>query len=266
MADYYDVLGINPSSSLQEIKSSFRKKAKELHPDVQHSSGSEKSAEKMLLLLQAYRILSHPGKREAYDHSGALRFRGKGKSTFNYREFLRERKDDHSSQSKLLFMELLESNSDDAINLYEELISNEDYNMEKSMDRSDYLECIFLLAEEFENRREYERAFEFLKKIYDNEMIYPFFKHFLEEIVDRMKNLVCFKMSGVVMPDLIIFYLNQLVDLKYSNKDIAFFYKKMAELTVKKGDRAGALEYLNLGLKYNKRLGGIKKLKERIGI
>ena len=34
MINYYEILGIAQDSTAQEIKKSFRKRAKEIHPDV----------------------------------------------------------------------------------------------------------------------------------------------------------------------------------------------------------------------------------------
>ena len=265
MVDYYKILEINIHSSLQEIKKSFRKKAKELHPDLKNSGNGKNSSEAMMLLLKAYRILSNPEKRAEYDNN-YLQQENNAAPQFNYREFLKSQKDDFTYQSRLIFYDLINSNSAEALDLYENMLSRESYDMEKHLTRADYLECIFLLAEEFEKRGEYIRAFEFLKKLYYNEQSTPFFKHFIEEITERMKNMVCFKMIGMAPPDLTIKHLNELVQFNFSNKDNAFFYKKMAELALKTGNKPDALKYLKLGLKYNKKLAGIKKLKARIGI
>ncbi|XP_020273768.1 uncharacterized protein LOC109848596 isoform X4 [Asparagus officinalis] len=57
----YEVLGVSESSSFAEIKASFRKLAKETHPDVSRSS------HRFLQILAAYEILSDSEKRAYYD-------------------------------------------------------------------------------------------------------------------------------------------------------------------------------------------------------
>ncbi|KAJ0980267.1 hypothetical protein J5N97_008522 [Dioscorea zingiberensis] len=59
----YDVLGVSASSSASEIKASFRRLAKETHPDV--SASADDTA--FLEILAAYEILSDSEKRACYD-------------------------------------------------------------------------------------------------------------------------------------------------------------------------------------------------------
>lgn len=41
VADYYGILGLSRGSSIEEIKKSYRKIAREYHPDVNHKPGAE---------------------------------------------------------------------------------------------------------------------------------------------------------------------------------------------------------------------------------
>lgn len=69
---YYDVLGVTPSSSKQEIKSAFFKLSKQLHPDVIQAAAKDKKPtlkkRSFIDISEAYDTLSDPVKRAQYDH------------------------------------------------------------------------------------------------------------------------------------------------------------------------------------------------------
>lgn len=67
MADYYEILGVSKDADKNEIKSAFRKKARQLHPDVNKAPDAE---EKFKELGKAYEILSDDQKRATYDRYG----------------------------------------------------------------------------------------------------------------------------------------------------------------------------------------------------
>ncbi len=64
---YYDVLGVSKDADEKEIKSAFRKLAKQYHPDVNKEPGAE---EKFKEIGEAYSVLSDEQKRRQYDQFG----------------------------------------------------------------------------------------------------------------------------------------------------------------------------------------------------
>ncbi len=69
--DYYEILGLNKNATEAEIKTAYRKLARQHHPDVDKSAGA---AEKFKEISEAYQVLSDPGKRQTYDKLGHAAF------------------------------------------------------------------------------------------------------------------------------------------------------------------------------------------------
>jgi molecular chaperone DnaJ len=73
--DYYEILGVSRNASQDELKSAFRRLARQYHPDVNNSPDAE---ERFKEINEAYAVLSDSEKRAAYDRFGHAGVRGPG--------------------------------------------------------------------------------------------------------------------------------------------------------------------------------------------
>lgn len=66
--DYYKVLGVSKDVAQDDIKSAYRRRSKQFHPDLHPDDPKAKA--KFQMLNEAYAVLSDPDKRAKYDKYG----------------------------------------------------------------------------------------------------------------------------------------------------------------------------------------------------
>lgn len=68
--DYYEILGVPRDAQQKEIKTAYRKLARQHHPDLHSAEEKEAAEERFKKINEAYEVLSDPKKRAKYDKLG----------------------------------------------------------------------------------------------------------------------------------------------------------------------------------------------------
>ena len=220
MTNNYDLLGITQEASAAEIKKAFREKAKQLHPDIAGSSQSEA----MRKLIGAYEVLSKAERRFEYDRAYSRFIK---KCGFNYRTWLNEQ-EDPASQAKLIFFELLHLEEDRAIDIWRKN-GGLAFRIEKYMDREDWMDCQYILAEELDKRGFSFEAFKLMTTVLAEERRRPYFKLFTIEIENYLKNMVKQRLKPQVDEETWIDCMETMIGLGFSARDESRFTRYMAD-------------------------------------
>ncbi|MEL0317358.1 MAG: DnaJ domain-containing protein, partial [Aquiluna sp.] len=67
MTDHYEVLGLSRDATADDIKKSYRRLARELHPDI---NPAPEAQDRFKQVTHAYEVLSDPQTRAQYDRGG----------------------------------------------------------------------------------------------------------------------------------------------------------------------------------------------------
>ena len=266
--DCYAVLGLHPSASVSEVKRAFRKKIKELHPDItanqtirQHDSETA-----VRRLIDAYNTLSDPARRAEFDQLYAQFSRSGGtdsSSGFNYRSWLVLR-NDPESRAKLVFFDLLHGLEDEAVEEYLSQKGSAGFTLSAFFPRDDFMDCAFMLAEELCFREHYYEAFMLLADVIHLEYEKPYFKHFFPEVQLLAREVMRNKLIGFMNDELALDCLESALELGLGKKNDAAALKLMAGCYERIGDRDTARLCLKRALELDPALTGIRDLRKKL--
>jgi tetratricopeptide (TPR) repeat protein len=258
MENYYSLLGVGQDSSPGDIKKAFREKAKRIHPDI-----AGKAAETaMRKLLGAYEVLSDRDRRFEYDRAYS---RFVKKVNFDYRSWLREQGEDPASQAKLVFFELLHLEEETALEIWRKN-GGLHFPLEKYLDREDWLDCLFLLAEELDRRERYYEAFRLLTILVREERKLPYFRHFMDDIEMFLKELVRLRLRAQVDDETWINCRETLLELGFSPRDEARWLRSLAEALLRMGEAAAAGSLIREALKRDPALPNAARLRRKLNV
>lgn len=193
MQNCYAILQVPSFATKRQIKTAYRQRVKELHPDLSQPRTDEKSR-KLQELFEAYEILLDADLRDQHDFE--LGFCEKPPYRFDFRSFLRENIEDARCCAKLITFDLYNGRETEALRCFEQY--RYVHQFKKTLDRNDYLDFLFLLGEASQKEGKYIQAFLLFGAVLDHEEEKPYFRHFRLEILAHIKYLVCYALPRKV--------------------------------------------------------------------
>jgi tetratricopeptide (TPR) repeat protein len=261
-ADYYDVLGVRKDGSPEEIRASFRRLAKKYHPD--RNTGRAKWAEqKIRVIIQAYDTLMDRDARAAYDRKLRQEL---DPDEDAYRQSLRQRYGDPYAEARLVLEDLLNERGDEAVEVFERARDRAgDFDLSKYLDSRDYLDCLFLLGEEYERAGDWKQALELYHKVYDLERDSPS-RFFLETLKERIRDIYCKKLARRSTPLDAVDVYERVLSLGIPKKTEAYIHKKIAEAFFRAALHKKAKLHLSRAFTLEPKLKGAQKICEKLGL
>ncbi|MCG8453177.1 MAG: DnaJ domain-containing protein [Spirochaetales bacterium] len=256
MKDYYALLGIGIEASRTEVRRAYRAKAKEAHPDLSGDEGHNL----FLAIKEAYEVLSSKAAREAYDETwrATQRHSKAPAQEWDYRLFLKARKDDPESLAKLICFDLLHDRDSEAVDL-DESWRGGFFSLKPYLDREDFMDFGFLLSEAYMEQGAIVKAYRLLRGIAELEEDHPYFKHFYAEVLERLAAIVRQKLPEDDDDRLRMAFLSDLVRLSYPAKEEARLRKLFSELLTAAGRHEDAAQQIFKAYDLAPKMPGLKE-------
>ena len=256
---YYDVLDLGREADQPEIKRAFRRLAKKYHPDTNPKDGRA-AARKLQKVIAAYRVLSNERERARYDAlmqaSPAFQDEARRSEARTYREYAEE-----------ILGDLLAGHGRRAVTLYDQLHAQEGFSLSDHLEVKDYLDCVFLLAEQCERSGRFREAAALYEELYEREKDPPRQRYFFETVKSRIKKLYSRKLprdARTADEEIGCYERILMFDLDKSEK--AFILKKIAEVHCREGNEPRAKQIFAQALKLKPGLKGTATIRENLGM
>ena len=247
------------TASQSDIKGAFRKLAKMYHPDT-NPHNQHRAAKKLKEVIAAYRVLSNERERARYDTLMRT-------SPSFKRAAPAVRPESVSEKAQAVLEDLLDGKGKRGLEAYDELGTQGDFDLARHLDVRDYLDCIFLLAEQCEREGRYIEAAKLYEELYRREKDPPRHRYFFEEVKARIKKLYTRKLPREAKnaEDEIACY-GRILEFDIDKSERAFILKKIAEVHCRVGDTKKAKEIFAEALDLKPGLKGTATIREKLGM
>ena len=255
---YYGILKVDRTASQADIKRAFRRLAKRYHPDT-NPHRPKAAAKPFQEIMAAYRVLGDERERARYDvllqTSPAFSERGGSAGGTSV-----------AARANAILENLLRAEGRQALSTYDELRGEQGFSLKPYLGKRDYMDCVFLLAEQMElvgRNREATRLYE---ELYAQEKDPPRVRYFFETVKARLKKLYSRKLprEATTAEEEIASY-ERILQFEVDRSEKAFILKKIAEVYLRVGETEKAKEIFKEALELKPGLKGTATIRERLG-
>jgi len=255
--DHYKTLGLGVNASTRDVKSAFRALAKKYHPDKNAGRSSWATA-KMKRLIEAHHVLSSASLRGIYDRQYWTLMR-----THAPRRRPAEKRRTRAEQ---ILEKLLSRKEAEAVAIYEELLKkHKGFDLSKQLKPRDWIDCKFLIAEQYEKQEEYGKAADLYEALYHCDEAQGRYSQFVHELRERLARLYCRDLAPSAAPDDAAQYYLRALSLETSRNRRAFLHKKLAECHLALDNTDEARRQLAIAFQLKPDLKGAAKICQKLG-
>ncbi len=257
MRDHYKTLRIRFSATQEEVRKAFREQAKKYHPD-RHSERTLWATAMMKRLIEARRVLSSSTLRRSYDEEYRIRF-GLDRAVTEHRRG--HYTPTPPTQAEKVLDLLMTGKEVQAMALYERLQSETPgYDLAEHLDTRDWIDCKFLIAEQYEHMAEPLKALHLYEALYHSDDANDRFSDFMHEVRERLLRLYCRELAPAADTASAVQYYLHALPLVRGRSRRSFLHKKLAECHLELENRAEARRQLAIAFELKPDLKGASKI------
>ncbi len=233
--NYYEVLDVSPDSSAEQIRSAFKRQVMATHPD-KNPERREWSERRMREVVEAYEAIGDPTRRAEFDHAfRAYRRAVRPPPVKRSRPFFFY-KTDPEARALLILHHLTHCEPEKAVEILWEMELRWGRRfLAESLDRKDYLDCLFLLGEHHLERKQFREAALRFREFYFAERGRRHRRHYFDQAARYLKDLYLRKLPRFVEPEDVLEYLAEIDELEFSPAEDRLRFVRRAEAYLRSG-------------------------------
>ena len=256
----YEVLGVRIDAPLQQIRERFKRQVLEAHPD-KNPHRPDWSERRIRELIVAFEMVSDSQRRAEVD---ALL--GKRRPVAKrYEQPFFYRKKDPEARALLILHHLVKRRPELALEVLSEMEKRLGPTfLADNLESPDYLDCLFLLGEYYEEARRFSLSAEHYRAIYLHQKGVRFPRHYLDEVLRRLKDLYLRKIPRHGSIEEALDGLTHVESLLLTKSEKLLRLRKLAELLVDSGRLDAARDAVEVARELDPQVRGFDKVEKAL--